>query len=134
MKRAVILLAALACGSGGQSPGADVEVGYGQRFDLPVGDLALVGGTSRVTFARVAEESRCPSGANCIQAGNAAAVFAVESPAGNATLTLNTDREPRRAAAAGLALDLIELEPRPVQGAAMDSGAYVAVLVAEGAP
>ena len=133
MKRVSVLLAALACGTGGQAPAADVEAAYGERFDLSPGELALVGGES-VTFTRIAEESRCPEGARCIQAGNAAAVFAVEGAGGKATLTLNTDREPRRAAAAGLALHLIELNPRPVQGAPVDSAAYRATLVADPAP
>lgn len=134
MKGVSILLAALACGTGGQAPAADVEAAYGERFDLSPGELALVGGESRVTFTRIAEESRCPVGARCIQGGNAGAVFAVEGSGGNATLTLNTDREPRRAAAVGLALHLIELKPRPVQGAPVDSAAYRAMLVASPAP
>jgi hypothetical protein len=82
----------------------------------------------------VAEDSRCPADVECAQAGNAAAAFAVESEAGSATLTLHTGREPRRAAAMGRALNLIELRPRPAQGAPPDSIAYVATLVVEPAP
>jgi hypothetical protein len=134
VKRFAILLGALACGSGDRTPPADVEVAYGARFDLGQGEQALIGGEARVTFARIAEESRCPAGVRCIRAGNAAAVFGVESPAGTATLTLNTDREPRRAVAAGLALALIGLGPPPVEAAAVDTAAYEATLVVDHAP
>jgi hypothetical protein len=106
-------------------------VAYGDSFHLQHGELALIGAESRVTFRRIAEESRCPAGVDCIQAGNAAAVFGVEGPAGTATLTLNTNREPRRAAAAGLTLTLVELGPLPANGAAVDTAAYEATLVAD---
>ena len=88
----------------------------------------------RVVFRRIAEDSRCPAGARCVQAGNAAAAFSVGSEAGSATLTLHTDREPRRAAAMGRALRLIALRPRPAEGAAPDTAAYVATLLVDLAP
>ena len=129
----MLFLPVLACEPG--SPGADpdapaVEAAYGERFNLSPGERADVGGF-RVAFARVAEDSRCPPEVRCVQAGNAAAAFAVESDAGSATLTLHTDREPRRAAAMGYALSLVELRPRPVEGALPDSAAYEATLVVE---
>lgn len=138
MRRAAVLLflPALACEPG--SPGADagpptVEAAYGERFGLSVGERADVGGF-RVAFTRVSEDSRCLEDVRCVQAGNAAAAFAVESDAGSATLTLNTDREPRRAAAMGHALSLVELRPRPADGALPDPAAYEATLVVEPAP
>lgn len=129
----LLLLAPFGCGR--SEPGADpdapaVEAAYGERFNLSPGERADVGGF-RVAFARVAEDSRCPQEGRCVQAGNAAAAFAVESDAGSATLTLHTDREPRRAAAMGYALSLVELRPRPVEGAPPDSAAYEATLVVE---
>jgi hypothetical protein len=131
-----LLFATLACGPGDPDSAADapaVEAAYGERFDLVLGERADVAGF-RVAFTRVAEDSRCPEDARCVQAGNAAAAFAVESEAGSATLTLHTDREPRRAAVMGRALRLIELRPRPMEGALPDSAAYVATLIVETAP
>ncbi len=137
MRRAAVLLTlpALACGSGPSSePDAPtVEAAYGERFDLSLGERADVAGF-HVAFARVSEDSRCPEDVQCVHAGNAAAAFGVEREAGRATLTLNTDREPRRAAAMGHALRLVELRPRPVGGALPDSEAYEATLVVEPEP
>jgi hypothetical protein len=131
-----LLLGTLACGPGDHegSPEAPVvEAGYGQRFDLGLGERADVDGF-RVVFTRIAEDSRCPEGAECVQAGNAAAAFSVGSEEGSATLTLHTDREPRRAAAMGRALRLIELRPRPVAEVRPDTVGYVATLLVEPAP
>jgi hypothetical protein len=131
-----LLLAILACGPGDHEVALEapvVEAAYGQRFDLGLGERADVDGF-RVVFTRIAEDSRCPESAQCVQAGNAAAAFSVGSEEGSATLTLHTDREPRRAAAMGRALRLIELRPRPAAGTVPDTAAYVATLLAERAP
>lgn len=131
-----LLLGTLACGPGDNEVAQEVpavEAAYGQRFDLGLGGRADVEGF-RVVFTRIAEDSRCPEGARCVQAGNAAAAFSVGSEEGSATLTLHTDREPRRAAAMGRALRLIELRPRPVAEARPDTAAYVATLLVESAP
>ena len=138
---AATVVAALACGGGAgdrsepaEVAGEVVKASYGNPFDLAIGERALVAGGLHVTFERVAEESRCPEGARCVQAGNAAAAFAVEGDAGSATLTLNTSREPRSAAAAGHELRLVELEPWPGVDAAIDTAAYAATLIVTPAP
>jgi hypothetical protein len=137
---AAALAATLACGGaeGGSEPaeGAPdlVEVPYREPFVLGLGEGALVAGALRVTFQRVAEESRCPQGARCVEAGSAAAAFAVEGDAGRATLTLNAGREPRSATAAGHELRLDALEPHPRDGVAIDTAAYRATLVVAPAP
>lgn len=130
-----ILLGAAGLGcarSGGEEP--DVRVDWDERFTLGVGASAEVGGDYQVRFARVREDSRCPDGARCVRAGSAAAEFAIESERGTATLTVQTDRPPRSAAAMGGELSLVELVPRPRVGAAPDSLAYRAVLVVRAAP
>lgn len=114
--------------------GEIVRSSYGDPFELEIGERALVAGELHVAFERLAEESRCPEGARCAQAGNAAAAFALEGGSGSATLTLNTDREPRRAAAAGHELRLIALEPRPRVEVAIDTSAYEATLIVAPAP
>ena len=135
---AAIALLAIACG--GDVDERTAEVGeavvasYGEPFDLALGESAVVAGEFRVTFERVAEDSRCPEGAECVQAGNAAAAFAVESEAGMATLTLHTGREPRSAAAMGGELLLVELAPRPRADQAAAGTPYVATLIASAAP
>jgi len=134
----VLALVAAFCATAACGPGEGVEprlrAGYGEPFTLGLGESAEVGGRALVRFARVSEDSRCPEGVQCVQAGNAAAAFSVESERGSATLTLHTDREPRGAAAMGVELSVVELHPRPVAGAPTDSAAYRATLVAESAP
>ncbi|HYO47177.1 MAG TPA: hypothetical protein VEY33_10880 [Gemmatimonadota bacterium] len=136
MRRVAIplLVAALACGNGEEERAPAVEARYGEPFDLSLGERAVVDGGFDVTFTRVSEDSRCPEGAECVQAGNAAAAFAIESDEGQATLTLHTGREPREAAAMGGALSLVELRPSPVEGAPFDSAAYRATLIVDSAP
>ena len=136
---AAIVFVALACGGETGDGTADVgeafvEAPYGEPFDLALGERGVVAGEFRVTFVRVAEESRCPEGAECVQEGNAAAAFAVESDAGSATLTLNTGREPRSATAMGGELRLVRLVPWPRADAAADSAAYEATLIVSPAP
>lgn len=127
-------LVALACGEAGTPGEPPLQASYGEPFDLPLGRRASVGGELRVTFARVAEDSRCPTGADCPEPGNAAAVFAVAGDRGSATLTLHTGREPRRIAAAGHALELVELRPARSSGEPPDSADYEATLVVRPAP
>jgi hypothetical protein len=140
---AAIVLAALACGGGSgdgsvdgtaEVGGAVVEAPYGEPFELGIGERAVAAGEFRVTFERVVEDSRCPEGATCVQEGNAAAAFAVESDAGSATLTLHTGRQPRSASAMGGELRLVALGPRPHADAMIDSAAYVATLIVSPAP
>lgn len=136
MRSAAALLGALACGPAASDAGPDppaVEAELGERFDLGLGQRADVAGF-RVEFARVVEDSRCPEAVQCVQAGNAAVAFAVESEAGSATLTLHTGREPRAAAVMARALRLVELRPRPAEGTLPDSLGYEATLIVEPAP
>lgn len=135
-----LAVAALACGGSGNGSGpaeageAVVEAQYEEPFDMGLGERALVAGEFHVTFERVTEDSRCPSDAECVQAGNAAAAFAVESDAGKATLTLNLGREPKSAASMGGELRLVALSPRPGADAVADTSAYVATLIVSPAP
>ena len=130
----VLCLATLACGRAGAPGESALRASYGEPFDLPLGRRASVGGELDVTFARVAEDSRCPTGADCAEPGNAAAMFAVEGDRGSASLTLHTGREPRRIAAAGHVLELVELRPAPSPGAAPDSADYEATLIVRRVP
>jgi hypothetical protein len=130
----LLLITALACGPAEEGERPGVEADYGERFDLSLGERAVVEGVLRVAFARVSEDSRCPEGVECVQAGNAAAVLAVESDVGSATLTLHTGRVPRQAATMGYMVRLVELRPQPAGGAPVDSAAYRASLVVERAP
>ncbi|HET9332708.1 MAG TPA: hypothetical protein VFQ21_03920 [Gemmatimonadota bacterium] len=106
-----ISLATVACREAGGPAESAVQATYEEPFDLSLDERASVGGEFRVTFDRVTEDSRCASRAECAPPGNAAVVLKIDGEEGTATLTLHTGREPRRAAAAGHALELVELRP-----------------------
>ena len=74
--RACVLAAALACGSpsavGTPERSPSVAVALAQDFQLRPGESAEVRGAKiRLTFARVAEDSRCPTDVDCVWEGNA---------------------------------------------------------------
>ena len=127
-------LATVACGEVGGPAESALQASYGEPFDLSLDERARVGGEFRVTFDRVAEDSRCAPGADCATPGNAAVVLKIDGEEGTATLTLHTGREPRRAAAAGHALELVELRPARSPGAPPDPGDYEVTLVVRPVP
>lgn len=132
------LLLSAGCG-GGASDGGPGEAGSPalrvpllEPFELAPGGAAEVGPEAlRLEMRGLAEESRCPPGAQCPTAGNAAIVLGVEaSGGGTATITLNTDREPREVGTFGHVVRLERLSPdSPPAGTAPDTAAYVATLV-----
>lgn len=143
----VVVAAALACGGRDEAiepvPGepdtivegaapATVRADLDEAFDLPYGRAAVVG-PERLTirFRSLAEESRCPADVQCPTAGNAAAVFGVlGADGGTATITLNTDRDPRAVGVLGHRVRLTGLEPEPeTAGAQVDSANYASTLV-----
>ncbi|MDX1622840.1 MAG: hypothetical protein R3199_02525 [Gemmatimonadota bacterium] len=134
--------AILACGSpepGPEEPEADtapadVRAEAGETFALGHGQRAVVGPARlEIVFREVAEESRCPEGAECPTAGNAAIRFGVETSDGaTATITLNTHRRPREVTVLDHTIRLGEVEPYPDATAAPpDRGSYRATLTVE---
>src|SRR5690242_12698646 len=77
--------------AGGVTAGARLSVTMGQQFPLHVGQSASVAGVSSViTLRAVRNDSRCPSGAQCVQAGNAEVVLDVAQGGGApSSVTLN---------------------------------------------
>lgn len=98
----LLSLSAAACGSRsngatGTSP-ADVQLAsaaarVGEPFQLKLGQSADVAGTGlRLTFRRVAADSRCPINAMCVWAGDAEIAVAVErNGAAGGTVELHTN-------------------------------------------
>lgn len=116
--------------AGGVPTGAQLSVTMGQQFSLHVGQSASVAGVSSViTLRAVRNDSRCPSGTQCVQAGNAEVVLDVaRGGAAPAAMTLNTTAPPKETTLGNGILRLISLSPAPTAGATTDQSAYVATL------
>jgi len=115
--------------AGGVTAGARLSVTMGQQFPLHVGQSASVAGVSSViTLRAVRNDSRCPSGTQCVQAGNAEVVLDVAQGGGApSSVTLNTTPPGERTLGNGI-LRLISLTPAPMAGTTIDQSAYVATL------
>ena len=102
-----------------------------QEFEVRVGQLVTVEGERlRVTFSRVAEDSRCPEGVQCVWAGNAKVVLKLSKGRRRAsTLTLNTGVDPKEAAFRGYEVRLVKLDPYPKEKRRIRRRDYVATLV-----
>jgi hypothetical protein len=61
----LLLVASLACSAD------KITASLGQEFTLPVGQTAIISGESlSIKFVEVTGDSRCPTGVQCIQAGD----------------------------------------------------------------
>lgn len=87
-------------------------VGRGQSFSIDVGETVHVTGEGlRVSYQGVIQDSRCPSGVQCVVAGNAiVAVSLFKTGSSPASLTLNTDG-PRTAQYLNYTIELVGLGP-----------------------
>ena len=84
----------------------------------------------KVKFVEVLEDSRCPTGANCIWAGNARIKIEVTNKdGGEKTFELNTSSGPKGDQFDGWAVDLVTLTPYPSTKGAIDPKDYIAKLV-----
>jgi uncharacterized protein YodC (DUF2158 family) len=103
----------------------------GQEFKLKVGEQVLVKEIGlRLTFSRVAEDSRCPQGVNCIWAGNGRIIVKASRGGKMADVQLNTGLAPKEGRFEEYEVKLVELNPYPQkEGVPIKRGAYVATLV-----
>lgn len=110
----------------GSAPAASVSLD--QPFALRVGQRATVAGANvNLRFEEVASDSRCPSGVQCVWAGNAVvrAVLSQDRKAFGAEL--NTTLEPRSVRYLDYTVSLVSLTPQPAaQGSAIAPSEYVA--------
>lgn len=111
-------------------PRAAMNVEVGRAFDLRVGEEAAVVGTDlRIRFDGVRQDSRCPTGVQCVWSGDAEAALRITTPAGPTNLVLHTNVDPRIANASGHLIRLEALRPHPAEGANIPAGDYVVTLV-----
>ncbi len=124
-----IALALAGCSAGASQVTAPSSVSLGQPFQLPAGKTtALPSEKIRITFDRVKEDSRCPSGVQCVWAGQAVIVVALLPPVGGLVskdLTLG----PTPVTIDSFQIELRALDPSPTADGPVAPSAYVATLV-----
>jgi hypothetical protein len=98
-----------------------LRLAAGQRGSVDDGRLTI-------DFLRVAADSRCPSTANCVWAGDAAAELRLTASREARTVTVHTTTEPRRASHGGYDVALVHVEPYPDGHRPIAPAEYVAVL------
>jgi hypothetical protein len=107
----------------GPVPGTDEN----QQVEIPLDQLRTFDEERLVIgFARVLEDSRCPTGTQCVTAGNAE-VGLVLQERGEATrmVQLNTGRDPRRVSHEGYIVEVVDLRPVPSAEGAPAPESYV---------
>lgn len=110
MKRLTLVAVAALAACTNSTPTAPV----GREFNIAVGETTAISGTDlTVTFVRVAEDSRCPMGAQCIQAGNAKVELRATLNGSPVTLSLNTMTEPKTGTVTPYRITLTGLTPYP---------------------
>lgn len=96
----------------------EVSLGVGETHTSPEGP--------RITFVRVAEDSRCPTGVTCIWEGDALVELEIRGEDGGAeTVTLHANPQfAQEATAHGLRVRLERLVPHPTADAPVAPDAY----------
>jgi hypothetical protein len=104
-------------------------VALNREFEIKVGEKVSVEGL-RLSFERVAEDSRCPKDVKCVWAGNARTILKV-SKAGRRTVNidLNTGIEPKHKIYDGYDIKLVSLNPYPKKDEKIKESDYVATVV-----
>lgn len=111
--------------------GAVPVVRYDEPFTLAFGNRARVEhGDTRVRFAAVLEDSRCPAGVQCIQAGRARVRLEVTQARRPVSVELSTDGGASMQSAGGVTWELQDVTPYPSPGRERRDRDYVLTLVA----
>jgi hypothetical protein len=122
--RQILMMAALLIGCGqnttGLQLGDNVDVKYGATLVVP-------GDTTSVRFTDVTSDSRCPSGAQCVWAGEATVLLTVGGTQA-VSLTLGADSSKATATVRMTRITLVALKPYPSLNAPIAKSSYVASL------
>jgi hypothetical protein len=113
------------------SSAVNKSVTLDQPFELRVGRTATVAGESlTVSFEGVPEDSRCPTGVQCVWAGNARVQVVLSKDGKAAGVELNTGVDPRTANYLDYQIELVNLEPYPsIKGGPIPQSQYRATFV-----
>ena len=105
----------------------------GKEFAIKAGEqLKIEGADFQVKFVDVPQDSRCPTGVNCVWAGNAEVTLNVSYDKCTTNLTLNTNDSPQtkqEEKAGDFRVKLIKLDPYPRSDKKIAASDYLATLV-----
>ena len=106
------------------------KVALDREFKLRLGQSAQVRGENlKVEFVAVPEDSRCPTGVDCIWEGNGKIRLRIGKPRSDAaTVELNTTVEPGNASYLNYEVRLVNLSPYPKAKQPINKKSYVATL------
>jgi len=104
-----------------------------KEFTLKIGQSAYLKKEDlTITFQSVADDSRCPRGVNCVWAGNAAVVVKVKRGGREAaSLTLNSNVNPKTAKYFSYEFSVADLSPYPSSDAKTSKRDYEATLIVQ---
>ncbi|HYH85436.1 MAG TPA: hypothetical protein VEX60_08130 [Pyrinomonadaceae bacterium] len=110
------------------------SVRLGREFKLRAGQRAVLkGGSLRIKFAAVENDSRCPKNVTCVWAGNAEVLLEVGARRGRGkSLKLNSSGSPQLSNEVeyrGYKLKLVSLSPYPQEGRKIAAGDYTVTLL-----
>jgi hypothetical protein len=111
---------------------APLEIRLDQAIEVRIGaTLQLAGAPVRLIIEAVTEDSRCPTGVNCVWEGDATLRVRAEAPGAEpAALNLHTHTTRQREADyQGYRVRLVRLMPWPTQGSRIPPEHYVATIL-----
>jgi hypothetical protein len=126
----VFAMIVLGCASAPTAPSAG---GQSEVTLAPGGSTRPPGTNLTVVFEEIVEDSRCPTGVECVWEGDAAAGIRIETPnAAPSTYTLHTsDRFPRQIEHGPLRVRLVSVSPYPAADTTIEPDQYRITLAFE---
>jgi hypothetical protein len=81
-----------------------------------------------IKFVSLIEDSRCPTDAQCIQAGNARIQIEVKKGSASKTFEISTNPKSQAVSFGGYAINLIDLNPKPATNIRINRFGYKAII------
>ena len=100
----------------------------GRSFSMKIGESITVG-ELRLTFRSVEGDSRCPTDAVCVWAGDGEIALKIEQGAKSAVAALHTTLEPKKTEWDGYTIALVSLAPERKANAPVSSADYRAEIL-----
>jgi hypothetical protein len=101
------------------------QVPLAADFELAPGKPVRVAGTTlSLTLVSVLNDSRCPANVQCVWAGSADVTLRASGAGTDSTVLLKPEAPEASVRVGSHLIELRQISPRPVVGAARDPGAY----------